>query len=363
MIKRKQMTEVQKFDRRFAILRFVTAILIALIVTFIIIHFTSDNALTAIANLFKGPLTTTRRFSNVLEMAIPLTFAGLAVSMMFRANQFNMATEGAFFLGALAGAMAVILIPGPAFIKIILALLLGSLVGALVCYIPGKLRVKWGASELVVSLMLNYVCLYLGTFIMNSTIKDNKSAYYASLPFPKGVSLGRLIPKTRLHGGIFIVIICVILAYILMYKTTWGYKLRAVGSNTNFAKHVGIDVSKVIISSQLLGGFIAGLGGSTEMIGMYTRFQWSSLPGYGFDGIVLHTLARGNPALIPLAAFAISYLRVGADYMYKQSNVASEIVAIIEALIIVLVGAWAFLSNYRNKKIAELATSEVEVGQ
>lgn len=362
MQKKQKLTKVEKFDKYFSVIRFIIAILLAFLVSLIIISFTSENAFSAIKNLFIGPLTTMRRFSNVLEMAIPLTFSGLAISLMFRANQFNLAVEGGFFLGALAAAIVAINFKGPSIIGIIVALVIGGIIGAIVCLIPSLINIKLGASELVISLMLNYVALYFGTFIFNLFAKDPNSAYHASFEFRKDISLGRLIPKTRLHAGLIIVIIFVLLTYIYMYKTKWGYKLRVVGSNSKFGKYVGMSTASVVISSQLLGGFIGGLGGATEMIGMYTRFQWSALPGFGFDGVVLNILAKGNPIFIPIAAFAIAYLRVGADYMYKQSNVASEIVSIVEALIIVLVAANAFLSSYRQKKIASIAT-EADKGE
>ena len=142
-----------------------------------------------------------------------------------------------------------------------------------------------------------------------------------SYTFREGVNLGNIIPRTRLHAGIFIVAVFVVLTYIFMFKTKWGYKLRMTGSNIHFAKCAGIGVAGVIMSAQLIGGFIAGVGGGTEMLGMYSRFQWSALPGYGFDGVILNILAKENPAYIPVAAFFVAYLRIGADYMYKQSDV------------------------------------------
>lgn len=356
MMKNNKKSKVDKFNTCFAVVRFALAILIAFIISFLIMSFSSSNSLAAIGNLFIGPLTTIRRFSTVLETAIPLTFAGLATCVMFKANQFNMAAEGGFFLGALGAAIVAIYMPGPPVVVIITAMITAGMIGAFVCAIPGFLKVKWNSSELVVSLMLNYVALYFGTFIFNQFAKDPNSAYKASLPFRDGVNLGKLIPKTRLHAGIFIVIVAVILVYIFMFKTKWGYKLRVVGSNLRFGQYVGIGTAGIIMMAQLIGGFIAGVGGATEMLGMYTRFQWSALPGYGFDGVVLNILAKENPAYVPIAAFAVAYLRIGADYMYKQSDVASEIVSIIEALVIVLVAADAFLSRYQHKMITRLST-------
>ena len=350
--------KVDRYNRYFSIVRFIVAVFIAFFISFVVMAFSTNHPLNALMNLFIGPFTTLRRFSTVLETAIPLTFAGLSVCVMFKAKQFNLASEGGFFLGALASALVAIYLPLPPALNVIVALIIAGIIGALVCGIPGICKVKWNSSELVLSLMLNYVALYIGTFIFNQFAKDPGSAYSASFPFRKGVNLGNLIPKTRLHYGIFIVAVFVFITWGFIYKTKWGMKLRIVGENLKFGKYVGIGTTGIIMMSQLIGGFIAGVGGGVEMLGMYSRFQWSSLPGYGFDGVVLNILAKENPAYIPIAAFAVAYLRIGADYMYKKSDVASEIVSIIEALVIVLVAANAFLEKYHHKVITRITASK-----
>ena len=350
--------KVDRYNRYFSIIRFVVAVFIAFFISFVIMAFSTEHPFSALLNLFIGPFTTLRRFSTVLETAIPLTFAGLSVCVMFKARQFNLASEGGFFLGALTSAIVAIYMPLPPVLSIILALFLAGIVGSLVCGIPGICKVKWNSSELVLSLMLNYVALYIGTFIFNQVAKDPSSAYSASFPFREGVNLGNLIPKTRLHYGLFLVAVFVVFTWQFIYKTKWGMKLRIVGENLKFGKYVGIGTTGIIMMPQLLGGFIAGVGGGAEMLGMYSRFQWSALPGYGFDGVVLNILAKENPAYIPIAAFAVAYLRIGADYMYKKSDVASEIVAIIEALVIVLVAANAFLEKYHHKVITRVTAGD-----
>lgn len=352
----RERSQVEKFSLYFSIFRFICAIALALLLTLILMVSSTSSPLEAIKNLFVGPITTMRRFSTVLETAIPLTFSGLAICLMFTAKQFNLAVEGGFYLGALTSAIVVINLELPAFLSVVVAMICAMIVSAIICLIPSYFSIKWEASELVISLMLNYVCLYVGLYIFNNTIKDTNSAYQASTAFPEGVSLGRLIPKSRLHGGLFIVLIVVVFTAILLYRTKWGYSLRVVGNNEKFARYAGIGTTGIILSSQLLGGSIAGLGGATEMLGMYQRFQWSTLPGFGFDGVVLNILARGNPLFIPLAAFAIAYLRVGADYMYRQSDIASEIVSIIEALIIIFVASDAFLAKYKQKILIKICT-------
>lgn len=361
-MKTKKKMSVDQFGTWFEALRFALAVFIAFAISFVIMSFSTDAPFAAIGNLFIGPLTSVRRFSTVLETMIPLTFAGLAVNIMFKANQFNLAAEGALFMGALVAAITAIYLPGPPLLVIIAGMLAAGIVGAMVCAIPGLLKIKYNCSEMVISLMLNYVMLYLGTYIFNQVARDPDSAYKASYTFQEGVNLGNVIPRTRLHAGIFIVMAFVVLTYIFMFKTKWGYKLRMTGSNIHFAKCAGISVAGVIMSSQLIGGFIAGIGGSTEMLGMYSRFQWSALPGYGFDGVILNILAKENPAYIPVAAFFVAYLRIGADYMYKQSDVAAEIVAIIEGLVIVLVAATAFLAKFRHRMTTKVSKNLLETG-
>lgn len=343
----------KKNDINFQIIKFLLAILIAFGISFVILLFTTSSPLIALKDLLIGPLTSVRRFSTVLEIMIPVAFAGLAVTLMFRANQFNLASEGAMFMGALVSAIVGIYFNASPMLVKISAMFLAGCAGALITVIPGILKVKWNASELVSSIMLNYVMLYFGLFIFSRYARDPDQAFSASFKLGPDVRLTKILSGTRLHTGIIILLIFVILSYIFLYKTKWGYKLRIVGSNTSFAKTIGISTTSVILTSQLLGGFLAGLGGSVEMLGIYSRFQWTALPGYGFDGVIVAILAKENPMYVPLAAFFLSYLRIGADYMYRQSDVASEIVAIIQGLVIVLIAADAFLAKYRHRQITK----------
>lgn len=350
-----QQNPIVKFQNRFRVIRLLLSLSIAFLISFLIILVFSETPLKTMSYLFVGPLTSVRRFSTVLERMIPLTFAGLSVSIIFKANLFSLATEAAMFIGALVAAITAIFLPGPPIFVLAMSMLFAGAVGSLITLFPGFLKVKWNVSELVVSLMLNSVMLYIGIFIFNTFIRDKDSAYAASYPFREGVNLGKLIPRTNLHNGIFIALIFVALSYILIYKTAWGYKLRVTGNNLLFAKTSGIGTTSILLSSQCVGGFIGGVGGSVEMLGIYTRFQWMSLPGYGFDGVIINILAKGNPLFIPVAAFFISYIRIGAEYMYSHSDVASEIVAIIEGTIIMLVAADAFLAAYQHKKTTKIS--------
>ncbi|GMO27106.1 MAG: ABC transporter permease [Termitinemataceae bacterium] len=338
-------------DTRFETLRFSVAILIAVVLSFIIILLVSKEPFNALSNLFLGALSSPRRFGNVIELTITLTFAGLAVAVMFSANQFNMGAEGSFYVSGAVAAMVSLALPLPPVLKPIVAILLGSICGALVCGVPAILKEKWGASELVSSLMLNYVFFYFARFFALTIFKDSNAGYPATQPLPIDAKLPQIISGTRIHAGLFILIVVVVLCVIFIRRTTFGYALVQTGRSPKFAEYCGIKTKGVLLYSQLIGGFIAGIGGSVEILGMYDRFQWQNLSGYGFDGVIVAILAKNNPVFVPIAAFALAYIRIGADKMSTASDVTSEMISIIQGIIIMLVAAKAFLSTYRQKML------------
>jgi simple sugar transport system permease protein len=340
-------------EARFELLRFSTATLIAVLLSFVIILLVSREPLAAFKNLFLGPLSSWRRFGNVVELSMTLTFTGLAVAVMFSANQFNMGAEGGFYAAGAVAAMTALAVPLPPLIHPLIAILLGGLAGSVVCGVPALLKQKWGASELVSSLMLNYVFFYFTRYFINTVFKDPDSGYVSTYYLPLTAKLPRIIAGTRIHAGLFIVIIAVILTVIFIRRTTWGYALIQTGRNPNFAAYAGINTPAALLYSQIIGGFIAGIGGAVEVLGMYDRFQWQNMPGYGFDGIIVAILAKNKPAFVPLAAFLLAYIRIGADRMSSATDVTGEMISIIQGAIIMLVAAQAFMSRRRQKMLVK----------
>jgi len=339
----------------FEISRTVLAILIALTIALITIILVSEEPGKALSTFLIGPLSSVRHFGNVVEMMIPLVFTGLAISIMFSAAQFNLGAEGAFFMGSVAASFIAVKWTLPLVIHPAFAILAGALTGGIFCGIPAILKTKWGASELVSSLMFNYMALFLGLYLINYFLRDVNAGAMVSYRFVPSAELVRLIPKTRIHFGLIIAILMIVISYFYMYRTRWGYRTRLTGLNASFARYSGIKTTSVIISSQVLGGMIAGMGGSIEVLGMYRRFSWQLLPGYGWDGVIVAILARNNPALVPVAAFFLAYLRIGADLMSRTSDVQSEVVAVIQGIMIVLIAAESFLSTYRHKIVFKAA--------
>lgn len=343
----------KSIEKKFDIIRTILAVLIALGIALVVIFLVSEDPINALYNFLIGPLTSFRRFSNVIELSIPLMFCGLAVSIMFSAGLSNMAAEGAFYLSCTVTSTAAILLELPAGIHPFVCLIIGSITGMFVTFIPAWLKAKWQANELVSSLMLNYICLYMGNFVIRTQVLDTSLGITTSLPFLPTAALPKIMEGTRLHLGLIFVIIAVILCWIMMYKTGFGYSIRMIGQNQNFAKYVGMSVGGTVLLTQLIGGALAGFGGATEMIGMYNRFQYQGLPQYGFDGMLIAIMAKYNPALVPLAAIFLAYIRTGADIMNRTSDVPYEIISVIQSVIIMLVVAKMFLNGMKHKQIVK----------
>lgn len=353
MTTKRKKSASSRLEVQFEILRTLLAIAISIAIVAVIVAFVSDQPMVAIKQLLIGPLSSKKRFANVLELMIPLSFTGLAITIVFKTKRYNLAAESAFFIGSMVALLIGLYSPFPRIMTILLAVLGGFVVGGFIGWIPAITNQKLGSSELVISLMLNYVVSFFVNYIFKYKVRDPRKASMQSIPLDRSLRLTNLVSGTRLHTGLIIMIVLVFLTWFVMYRTKWGYALRATGSNENFAHYSGINVALVIILAQVIGTGIAGLGGAVEMLGMHSTFKWTSSPGYGFDGVIMSTLARGNPALVPFAALFLAYVRVGADVLNRTTSLPSEIVAIIQATIILLVAAQAFLSKTKHKVLVK----------
>jgi simple sugar transport system permease protein len=359
LFKKKDYKTAKEIESKFNLLRLLLAIVIALSVAMVIIVLISDEPLNAIYSFVIGPLTTKRRMGNVIEMMTPLLFTGVGVCMIFSANQVNMAVEGGFLLGALGATIVATSIELPPGIHQAAALFLGGLFGLAACSVPAFLYVKFGAKPVVSSIMVNWTSLYIALGIINHILRDPEAGYLCSFKFAETSRLPKLLEGTNVHFGIIIGIIVVIIGYLYLYKSKSGYEIRVVGKNMDFASYSGIPVNKVLMKAQLIGGFLAGMGGAIEILGMYKRFQYQSSTGHGFDGILVGIIAGFNPKLVPLAVLFLAYVRVGADVMQRSSDIPIELVNIIQAIIIMLVVAERFLHRIKHKQLVEAAQMEL----
>ena len=371
MNEKKAMQAARRRNLTFTLVRGAAAIGIALLVAAILIFVSSEGdrfgaTLAALRQLLIGPLfrangsVNVKNLSDVLAAMIPIVFTGLATCVMFSANQFNLGAEGGIMLGAFTTGMVAVYVPMAAAIHPIVGVLAGGLAVAVMMLLPALLKTKLGVSEMVCSLMLNYIVMYFIKYLLNTYLADKTKGQIQSYPFQEQSRIAPLIDNgSMLTWGFVIALIFVVLTALFMYRTRWGYAIRMIGINQAFSKYSGMKVGTIIVVSQLLGGFLAGVGGGIEMLGRYKTFSWSSLPGYGWTGITIAILAGNNPWFVPPAAFFMAYLSKGCDLMATYAKVPAQLIDIIQGVIFLFFAAEQFLSGYRQKLVVKTAQEEL----
>lgn len=329
----------------FESIKTILAVLIAYLLAVIIIFFVSKQPGTSIYWFILGPFSDRLEFGEIIKKAIPLMFAGIAACVIVKANQFNLFTEGAFYVGGLVAAIIAIYVKVPAFLAGLIALLGGGLASAIIGYIPSKLKANLQVNEFVSSIMMNYIVLWIGIWLISNIIVDDASGDMATQIIPEASRIGVFLSGTNVTYGLLIGLFVIIVVQLFFSKTSLGYEIKMTGDNEKFAKYAGLHTKRRIVQAQTLGIFIAGVGGATEILGNYTRFNWKSLPGYGFDGFMVTIIAKNKPLMIPFAALFIGYLRAGADLMAFNSDVAQEVVSVIQGIIILLIASERFFSS------------------
>lgn len=342
----------------FEAIRVAFAVLLAIGMIMIVIFFVSDQPMDVLYWLVIGPVTTLRRFGTIIELLIPLAFCGLGMCMMFQVNRFNLSCDGAFFIAGSATAILALYRDLPPVIFPALIIAVSALVGGCVTVIPAYINEKYKAHIVVSSIMLNYVLLYLGRFLLIHWLKDPTFSYNGTPFFPEHALLTRIVKGTRIHTGIFILVLAVILTWLLVYKTKIGYNMRYSGQNAEFARYVGIDTKKYILSAQFIGGMLAGMGGAIECMGIYQQLNWEVHLGYGFDGMLIAIIAKNNPAVVPIVAFIISYLRAGGDLVNRMTDVPTEFVSVIQSLVVIFIAARALLAPVRHRLLIRDSMAE-----
>jgi len=328
------------------------AIISALIVGAILIKLSGHSVLEAYYYLFFGAFGSSYNLAQTLLKTIPLIFTGLAVAVGFQSGLFNIGGEGQLYWGAFATALVAITFTDlPALILIPLALIAGAAAGSLWALIPGILKAKTGAHEVITTIMFNYIGILMTTFLLKNYFKEDgpvdqtpKIAEQAKLP--------EIAANTRLTWALFIAIFVIIFIYYLLNYTSSGYDLQIVGENKSAAEYSGVNSDKVLISAMLLSGGIAGLAGSTMVLGVLHRFITNFSPGYGFTGIAVAVLGRNKPLGVLAAAFLFGVLESGGMSMQLFAKIPADLMTIVQGLVILFVAAPSIFKVFKNKSLA-----------
>lgn len=332
------------------IIQITTAIVIALLITLVVLFLTSDEPMLAFTKLISSPLTNMRYFGNVLELMVPLAFAGISASLLFRSGLFNMGGEGIFYISGIVATVLATHSLGNSLIHPVIVILGASVFGGLIACISGFFKAKYDADELVTSLMLNTILYGIGFYILKTYLKDMAVTGVASEAYLDTAKLGVIIPKTRVTTGFLLLIVVTFVIWFIYKKTKLGYMIKMTGINKEFAKYSGMSFFALTMIVHFMSGFIAGMGSSVHLMSMYDRFTWSALPGYGFDGCLVAMLGKNHPIGAFVAAFGLSYLRTGSDIMARNTDVPVEMVAIVEMTLVLLITADFVVKYYKRKK-------------
>lgn len=333
------------------IVQITAAIVIALLITLVVLFLTSEEPLFAFSKLLTAPLTNMRYFGNVLELMVPLAFAGISAALLFRSGLFNMGGEGIFYISGIVATVLATKQLGNSFIHSTIVILIASIFGGLIACISGFFKAKYNANELVTSLMLNNILFGVGFYILKSNLKDMSVTGVASEEFLETAKLSTIIPRTNVTTGFLLLIVVTLIVWLIYKKTKLGYTIKMTGINPEFAKYSGMSFFALTMIVHFMSGFLAGMGSSVHLMSLYDRFTWSALPGYGFDGCLVAMLGKNHPIGAFVAAFGLSYLRTGSDIMARNTDVPVEMIAIVEMTLVLLITA-DFIVKYMKRKKA-----------
>lgn len=323
----------------------ILAILAAMLIgSIILMTIGADVFKTYLVILFE-PLKTTLQLSEVLLRAIPLTIIALGISVAYRSGIINIGAEGQMAMGILgttAVALAFPEIPKPVLLP--MAVLAGAISGGVWGFIPGFLKAKLQVSELLSTVMLNYIAAQFYTFLLRGPMLDPAeltmgSGTPQSMRLSRNLWLDRFLPGTRLHTGLFFALILALLIYFLLWKTKYGYKMRAAGASARAAKYGGISVTWYLVIAMVISGAFAGMAGAIEIAGVHRRAIEGITGGYGFSGIVVALFGGLHPAGIIPASFFFGLLIVGADMTQRMVGVPANMVNVLQGVIILVIVA------------------------
>jgi simple sugar transport system permease protein len=296
----------------------------------------------------EGLVSAFRPLSETVVAATPLILTGLSVAIGFRAGLFNIGAEGQLIVGAIfAGFVGFTLTGLPTVVHLPLAILAGFLGGAVWGFVPGFLRARTGAHEVIITIMLNQVALRLLDYLLrNPAFQRPGRTDPISKPVETTAQLPHLLGSSlRIHAGIILALVMAWVVWWLLFRTTRGFEFRAVGANPDAARYAGISVPATYIVVMTLAGGLAGLAGASQLLGGVTLY--SLTPGFagglGFDAIALALVGRAHPGGIVAAAFMFGILRAGATKMQAVTSTPVDIIVVIQALVIVFIAAPALV--------------------
>lgn len=323
------------------------AIVLALIFCALLLFADGKDPIQVYSSMFVDALTTSYGVSEIIVKMIPLSICALGVAVAFKMQLWNIGAEGQFYLGAIgAGYVALHYTGLPTFIMIPAMIIAAMLCGALWGGIAGFLKNKWNVNEIISTLMLNYIAILSMSYLVYGPWKDPQGMNF---PISARFVDAAVLPSfgsSRVHYGIFFVIIIAILLYFLFKNSKWGYKIKVIGLNPIAANYAGINIPKNVFFIMCVSGALSGLAGMLEVSGVVGKLQQGISPGYGYTAIIIAWLSGLNPLAIILVSFLFSTIQVGA-FMVQTMGISEAIATMIQGAILFFVIGMTTFVDYK----------------
>jgi ABC-type uncharacterized transport system permease subunit len=330
----------------------VVSLLLALLFGGTLLALAGENPLTVYQAMITGALGDWNGVAETLVKTTPLLLAGLGVAVAFRMQLWNIGAEGQLYLGAIfATGVALFVLPSAPGWVLVPAMIAGGLLGgALWGLIPGALRAFFGASEIITSLMLNYVAILFSEYLVHGPWRDPQAfGFPGTPPLPDAGWLPQW-GTTRVHLGLLFGLVAAMLLWVMLRRTRLGYEIGVMGENPRAALYAGMPTRRTILLVMALSGALAGLAGMSEVAGIGHQLQRNLSPGYGYAAIIVAWLARLHPFGAILVAFLLAALTVGGDRLQMSLGLPAAIAPMLQGTILFFLLGGDVLTRYRLVK-------------
>ena len=324
----------------FDLLRYVLALLAVLLLGILLISLQGQDVSKAGKAMLFGAFGNLNRVGNTVRWVTPCLLTGISATVAFRSGIWNMGVGGQLYMGAFATVCVALSVPMYPVIGVILCLTAGCLAGVVWAAIPALLKRFLNVSEMITTLMLNYIATLLTTYftkLLSGISAGNNSKALSTALIPDNARLTNLIPKTKASTGVYIAVALVLLMYFVYRYTVAGYEMRMVGANPRFAKAGGVRVNRIYMMTFLLSGLIAGLAGGIEILGVYGKFTADFASNIGWDGIMIATIAMYHPLATGVVGLLWGALKSGSLYMETMTDTNRLTVEVLLAFFVLFV--------------------------
>jgi len=326
---------------------FLTAVILSLAVSALMLKLQGKPALKGIGLLFEGALGSRWSIEDCLIKAIPIFMCSLGVAIAFRLQIWNIGAEGQFALGAIGATWAALTFPDqPWYVLLPVMALLAFVSGGLWGLLPAILKLRMRANEIIVTLMLNYIAILFLDYLVYGRWKDPSSFGF---PMTRTFPPGAIVPKiagSELNWGLAVCLVCGVVMWVFFRFTRMGFELKVSGENFQTTRYAGLPYEKLVCFAMVFSGGLAGMAGFLEASATINRLQPSIMVGYGYTAIVVAWLARLNPLTIGIASFLLAALRVGVENLQLELQVPAAFGGIMEGMILLTVLAGSFFNAY-----------------